>query len=191
MTVIVNLYGAPSSGKSSAAAALFSVMKSVLIQELFKVEPCGAQSVEMVSEYAKELAWQGIHITKEMQQSIADVQMERERRLLGKVDYIITDSPVVLSPFYEQIYHETQSTKSAINTYISNRRENGHMSINFMLDRVTPYNPEGRYETEEESDQVGGMLRSYLRSWNIDCINVSVPQPERTTLIFNHIMRLK
>ena len=152
MTVIINLFGAPSAGKSTAQACLFSAMKNVDVRRAYGSKSNTTFNVETVSEYAKELAWQGIDITKEMQQSVVDVQIERERRLLDKVDYIITDSPVHLSAFYEHIHHDTCSTKSKIDTYLSNLREDGHVALNFFLKRdinVVCWNYRGYGESEK------------------------------------------
>lgn len=44
---------------------------------------------------------------------------------------------------------------------------NSFNSVNYFLNRVKPYNPSGRFQTEEESDQVSIGVKSLLDKYNI------------------------
>jgi tRNA uridine 5-carbamoylmethylation protein Kti12 len=86
-THLVNLFGGPGAGKSTRAAELLGWMKHHRL------------NVEYVPEFAKELVWQEAKCIDD-QIYILGVQHHRLYTLLGKVDWIITDSPLLLSTHY-------------------------------------------------------------------------------------------
>lgn len=79
---VVNMFGAPGSGKSTGAAGLFNLMK------------LRGHSVELVSEYAKDLTYAKDWAGLDNQLMILAQQDQRLRRLVGQVEYVITDSPL-------------------------------------------------------------------------------------------------
>jgi hypothetical protein len=87
-SVVVNIFGAPGAGKSSFAALIFSEFKRI-----------GA-NVELVTEVAKDLVYRHDYRGLKMQFPVAGIQYERVQRLVGQVEIIITDSPVLLSSIY-------------------------------------------------------------------------------------------
>lgn len=89
-TKIINLFGAPSAGKSTAAAGIFAELKR------------RGESAELVTEVAKELVWNGQTEDLADQFYVTALQNNRLRRLQGKVDYVVTDSPVILGSVYAQ-----------------------------------------------------------------------------------------
>lgn len=88
MTRVVNFIGGPGAGKSTTAAGLYYELKKRRI------------SCEYVAEYAKDVTWEGTHALLENQLHIFSEQYRRQWRLRDKVDYIITDSPLLLSCVY-------------------------------------------------------------------------------------------
>ena len=88
MTVLINLFGASSSGKSTLMADLFSEMKLRGIL------------VEMCTEWVKKWAWEGYVPSGYDQFYIIGKEIKQQARLFNKVDYIISDSPVYISSFY-------------------------------------------------------------------------------------------
>ena len=86
---VINLYGGPGCGKSTTAAALFVYMK------------LKGMNVELVTEYAKDLVWDNrLEDMLDQQEFIFAEQNHRLHRLRDKVDYAITDSPLLLSTVY-------------------------------------------------------------------------------------------
>ena len=85
MTKIINIIAGSGCGKTTTAAGLFYEMKKLGL------------SVELVQEFVKTWAWQGKEIVREDQPTILDEQHNREMMLYNKVDFIITDSPIILS----------------------------------------------------------------------------------------------
>ena len=90
MTKVINFYGGPSAGKSTMAAQLFGIMKA------------NRFNVEYVPEFAKDLTWKQSKCLDD-QLYVFAVQHHALYTLLGQVDYIITDSPLLLSLHYVTI----------------------------------------------------------------------------------------
>jgi len=100
MTKIINLYAGPSAGKSTTRAGLFHEMKLLGL------------NVEEVPEYAKDLTWEKRLNTLQCQPYVFGKQLYRIYRLLGQVEYIITDSPLLLSIVYSKEW--PQSFKQSV-----------------------------------------------------------------------------
>ena len=91
-TKVINFYGGPGSGKSTKAAGLY-----------YKMNMAGF-SVELNNEFAKECVWEdNVPMLKDQLYMLAH-QHRKILRLVGKVDYVITDSPVLLSGIYRELY---------------------------------------------------------------------------------------
>jgi len=141
-TVIINLFGPPGSGKSTTAANLFGVMKLL------------GKSVELVHEVAKDYTWEHRNVALNCQPLIFGKQLFRLEKLLGQVEYVVTDSPILLSAIYgnegyEWVRYVCHKFKSMKN-------------INYYINRVKDYNPVGRNQTEGESDEIGQAIRLVL-----------------------------
>ena len=92
MSKVINLFAPSGSGKSTGAAYIFSMLKMNGI------------SCELIQEFAKDKVWENnTEIFKpENQVYIFGKQFYRMSRLKDKVDYIITDSPLLLSNVYNK-----------------------------------------------------------------------------------------
>lgn len=87
-TLVVNLYGGPGTGKSTNSALTFGKLKEAGI------------SCELAHEFAKELTWEERHHALMFQPYVMGKQMWRVTRLFGKVQVIVTDSPILLGIIY-------------------------------------------------------------------------------------------
>lgn len=146
---VINLFGSPGCGKSTTASGLFFLMKTAGL------------NVELVTEYAKDLVWQERHKTFHDQYYLSAKQNHRLEVLRNKVDYIITDSPLLLSLIYTPEDYYTQFKNIILEIWES------YDNICILLERTKPYNPLGRNQNEEESMKVAAQIESMLFSYMI------------------------
>ena len=116
---------------------------------------------EMAREFAKDVVWERNFSVLQDQIYVFGEQQHRLRRLKGKVDYIITDSPLLLSLFYGK--HLSEAFKTLVL-----EEHHRYDNINIYLNRVKPYNPNGRTQTEEEAQAVDVAIGDILDSNLID-----------------------
>lgn len=88
MMKVINVIAGPGAGKSTLASGLYHEAKR------------RGWNVELVTEVAKDLVWEGRHCALSNQAYVFGRQMQRIHRLEGQVDIVITDSPVLLSAIY-------------------------------------------------------------------------------------------
>ena len=116
MSIVINLFAGPGVGKSTIAAGIYYELK------------CKGISCELSGEVAKDKVWEDNPEALSDQPYIFGKQQHRIRRLNNKVDYIISDSPIILSIAY--------SCESSIhfNNYII-ELHNRYNSLNFYIER--------------------------------------------------------
>lgn len=151
MTKVINLFGGSGIGKSTAAAHLFAEMK-------FAGLHC-----ELVREYVKTWAWQDRKVGPFDQVYLLGKQSKYESILYGQVDYIVTDSPLLLCPIYERFHSGKELVGGAALNFIGNAKEKGVEHINFVLKRNKHFDIRGRYETLEQAMQVDQLVEEYLQ----------------------------
>lgn len=146
-TQVINIFGGPSVGKSTIAAGLYSVFKQNKI------------SCELVTEFAKEITWEETQKLLENQIHIFAEQFRRQWRLVDKVDYIITDSPILLNSIYYDYYLDRlgeENLKFSID-YIQQSREFFDSTFlqfnnnNYFVTRSTIYEENGRNQSLDEA----------------------------------------
>lgn len=143
--ILVNLFGAPGAGKSTGAAYIFSQLKMRGI------------NAELVTEFAKDKVWEGGKAVFENQAYIFGKQYFRISRCADQVDVIVTDSPLLLSILYNND-EDLGGTFDAVVRRVAKK----YNSKNYYLKRVKDYNPSGRFQTEEESDEIAVELKRLL-----------------------------
>ena len=150
--ILVNLYGAPGTGKSTGAAYIYSKLKLEGI------------NCELVTEYAKDMVWDQNRKAIYNQAYIFGNQYYRISRLENEVDVVITDSPLLLSIIYnkdKRLGNEfIQLVKSVSNSY-ENR-------IDILFKRVKEYSIVGRLHNEEQSDKLYNEIKDLLDIVNPD-----------------------
>ena len=174
MTIVVNMLGGSGLGKSTTAAGLYHRMKME------------GKDVELVREYVKGWAWENRKVGQYDQIYIFGKQAKSEYALYNKVDYIITDSPIVLSPVYERFYNDGESMiEEAAIKFLNKAEKNGIKHINFLLERNKPFNPAGRYETEEQARQVDIDVREFLADNGLMSESVRCSDEERISFMMD------
>lgn len=147
MTKVVNIFGGPGSGKSTVAADLFSVLKRERV------------NVELVTEYAKDLTWEGRTVALANQPYILGKQFHRMFRVADHVDLIITDSPILLSAVYAMGEWDSLE-QMAMDLHC--RFEN----LNVMLVRDPDhYFTVGRRQTYKEALGIDLLIEKFLKAW--------------------------
>lgn len=148
-TLIVNLFGGPGCGKSTGAAWLFSQLK------MSKID------CEYVSEFAKDKVWEENSEVFKCQFYITGKQAFKISRCYGKVNVIITDSPIILGSQYT----DSESLKVAIKDEF---KKYDPCNLNFLLHRTCEYQSNGRNQTESEAKLIDQSLKEFLDSCSID-----------------------
>lgn len=132
-TLIINLFGGPCCGKSTAAAELFAYLKKL------------GYHVELVTEYAKDMTWEKRFNALDDQIYIFAKQYRKLSRLFGEVDIIIVDSPLLMcatyirKDYYTNLYPLIQEVWNNCN------------NVNYVVERATKYSKVGRSQTEQEA----------------------------------------
>ena len=146
--IVINLFGGPGSGKSTTAAGLFYLMKNA------------GHRVELVTEYAKEIVWSDRLKELHDQLYISAKQNHRLFLLNGKVDYCITDSPLLLALVYKRMM------PSSFDPFIIDLFH-AYDNMAVILKRTKPYLLFGRTQTEEQAT----LLDSHIQ----DLVTTNVP----------------
>lgn len=149
--MVVNLFGVPGAGKSTGAAYIFSQLK------------INGINAELITEFAKDKVWENNVEVFKNQAYVFGKQSYKMSRCKDKVDVIVTDSPLPLSIFYnnDTVLGE-DFNKTVMNVF------NSYNNLNYMLLRVKPYNPIGRHQTEQESNELKQPMIDLLRERNIE-----------------------
>lgn len=177
-TTVINLFGGPGTGKSTLAAELFTKMKRAGL------------SCELVREYVKDWAWEGRQVRLYDQLYFLGEQSRRESLLYNKVNYVITDSPILLSGFYGEFY------TGVANKYISDAAiafcdlagAHGVSYRNFFLKRNKPYVSEGRYETEEKAKGIDVTMREYLKNIGMQFAGIDCDDDQKADAILKSLL---
>jgi hypothetical protein len=114
-------------------------------------------NAELVTEYAKDKVWEEDKAVFDNQIYIFGKQCFRLSRLDGKVDVAVTDSPILLSEFYNQ----DQSIEPQFKDLVM-KEWNRYGCFNYFVKRAKPYNPSGRFQTKEESDNIHLKLKQFM-----------------------------
>lgn len=160
MTKVINFFGGPGVGKSTTASGVFHELKKRDIR------------AEYVSEYAKDCVWEETTKLLENQIHVFSEQLRRQYRLMGKVDYIVTDSPLLLASIYYQFYTERnphpffsdRHTEMAIEFFDATFKE--FDNLNFVLIREKPYDAIGRKQNEAEAKYIDDLVMEKLINEN-------------------------
>lgn len=156
---VINLFGAPGVGKSTAAMGLVHEMKKRY------------HKGEYVSEFTKDLIWSGNPGLLLQQNFVLAEQSWRQERLKKHgVLFAVTDAPLMFSSYYGKKYRpDLPDCFHEWVEYSFNQFDN----INFFIHRSHPYEPDGRVESEDESDSISDGLLEFLKAKHIPIEEIS------------------
>lgn len=149
--ILANILGAPSAGKSTGAAYIFSKLKLKGI------------NAELVTEFAKDKVWENNMGALSNQAYMFGQQYYKIDRCADKVDVVVTDSPLILSI----LYNRSELLGEEFNNVVA-KVHKSYNSLNYLLLRDKPYNPVGRVQSEKESDALVPTLENILKRYDID-----------------------
>ena len=169
MTKIINLFGGPGIGKSSIAAGLTYKLKKKHIK------------VDNPYEFPKQLAWDENHLAIKDQLYVLANQHRGIVKSYNKVDYIILDSPILLSLVYKTAYNNNLTYPANLYTETFDNMVldifNQYDNINILLERsFGEYNEKERYQTIEESKVLDKKIEDILIKNNLSYFKVKVDE---------------
>jgi hypothetical protein len=151
----IQLFGGPGTGKSTTAAGLFYKMKMA------------GYKVEYITEYAKELTFAGEDIRLSDQLHILGEQHHRLKRLEGKVDYVIHDSPFLMGLMYlnDNDIHlpKTEFKNLILSMYKSYNNSNIFLNRNEEIQ----YQKYGRSQELSEAIKIDNKIKNMLDNEDI------------------------
>ena len=151
--IIVNLFGGPSSGKSTTAAGMFHKLKMQGV------------NCEIVTEFAKHMTWKEDFNTLKNQVYVHAKQHDRMFHLVDKVDVIITDSPTIMGLIYCDWNVFPKSFETLVVDLFNTQGDN----MNYLLRRAKPYQTAGRSQTEEEAVEKDWQIVELISRHGIEC----------------------
>lgn len=173
-TIVINLFAGPGAGKSTGSSCIFSELKLAGID------------AELVTEYAKDKVWENNQEAFKCQFLITGKQVYRVSKCYGKVDVIVTDAPICLGAIYDSD-HDPAFEESVVNQF-KKFNKNG---LNFFLNRVKPYNPNGRLQTESEACEIDGVLKEFMKKHEIEYTEVNGDKEGYLSIVNQVIEKLK
>lgn len=174
-TTVIELLGGPGCGKSTLAADIFVQMKRKGI------------SVEMIPEHVKYWAWENKPVGPFDQPYLFGQQVRHESRLYGKVEYIISDSPVIMYPVYEETYHHHSIIRHSVLAFIEETAKKGVVRKAFNIPRVVHYEATGRFESGQQAQTIDENLEAFYKAQNYPYVNLGGDPSEWVQRIFDSL----
>lgn len=166
MTKIINLFGGPGIGKSSIAAGLTYKLKKQHV------------TCDNPYEFPKLLAWDENHSAIRDQLFVLANQHRGIVKSYGKVDYIILDSPILLSLTYKSFYKSNEYPATLYGESFDNMVldiYNRYDNINIVLKRSEgKHNNSERYQNLEESIELDTVIENSLKNNDLPYHTVNV-----------------
>ena len=171
-TVFINLFGGPGSGKSTLCSIIFSDLKMRHID------------CEMALEYAKDVVWDESFRKLANQIYIFGKQHSRLYRLNGKVDVVITDSPLLNS-----IIYDNSNNQELKNLVVSEFKKLN--TLNYYVERSFDYVQNGRVQNYEQALQKDEDYKQLLDQNYIPYKRINLSNKPLTIIIEEILIKLK
>ena len=164
----INLFGGPSSGKSTTASWLFSNLKRE------------GYNIELIPEYIKKWTYINHNISPGSfeQFYIFGKQLYNEDVVLRSgFEHLIADCPLYAMAFYAE-YYDMPGSKQIIE--ISKKFEDKYNSYNIFLlrDDSASFSEIGRFHDYKEACKIDKKLKTFLKYQNIDHVVFGVEEQD-------------
>jgi hypothetical protein len=175
-TKVINFLGCSGSGKSLMAALVFSELKMRHF------------NAEYVPEFAKSLVWRGATDELNNQYEVSTQQYRMLKAVQGSVEYIVTDSPLIIGGFYNRYNRDNVSNIEKTEKMILSKMYEFD-NIYIFLDRNPefPYEEAGRLQDLEEAKNIDVLMKKFLDNLGIKYITV-VSCRQNLEIILNHVL---
>lgn len=170
-TIVVNLFGEPSAGKSTCAMDITAKLKRKGV------------NAEYVSEFAKDKVYENNGEVFKHQEYIFGKQSFKMGRVKDKVQVMVVDSPLLLCAVYnnDEILGE-EFNKMVLNVF------NSYNNKNYLLTRQHAYENEGRFQREYEALLVRNQIVNELNMFGVNYRTV-ISNEETCANIVNEILK--
>lgn len=162
MSIVVNAFAGPSAGKTTSALLLTAELKK------------RGYSAEYISEYAKELVYDKqkelLNRTVASETVIFNEKKRRIDRLVGNVQFIITDSPLIQSVSF---LDDKVNSIDEIETFrkMALKHWGNYNNFNYFIERDPDpgkYETIGRIDTLKEAKRLDKEILNFLNGLNIN-----------------------
>lgn len=170
-TIVINLFGEPGAGKSTAAMDITARLKRKGI------------NAEYVSEFAKDKVYENNGEVFRHQEYMFGKQSFKMGRVRDKVQVMVVDSPLLLCA----VYNNDKTLGELFNKTVLNVF-NSYDNRNYLLTRKHTYENEGRFQNEEQAQEVRDQIIKTLDDMNI-YYNYATSHERDCEIIANTIAR--
>ena len=127
---------------------------------------------EMNREYIKEWLWEDRKVREGDQTYFFSKQARKERNYIGNnLDFIITDSPLVLTHFYGLKYDKMEQRSNTSKVMLQHHhdfcKDKGYKVDHFLIKRAKAYTESGRYQTESDAKQYDIEITQMMNDFGI------------------------
>lgn len=160
--IVLNLFGAPNTGKSTTAFELTAALKKRHIV------------AELVPEFAKVLSWSENFQALSDQNYVFAKQLHRLKMLEGKVQYAVMDSPLLISLLYRPENYYPSFDKLVVEAFHSFNNET------FYLTGIKNYSSVGRHHSLSQCEQLDPQAGRILSDLGIEHTKIAQCSTEQT-----------
>lgn len=149
--LIINCLGEPGAGKSTMASRIYYMLK------------CKGFNVEYLQEFAKQKLYENVDKVFSCEPYIFGKQLYRLMSVSDNVDIVVTDSPIILPPFYEKDENKRKILFDLALEYFKDFN-----NLNILIQRKHDYDENGRFQNEEQANVIYHSILKFLTDKSIN-----------------------
>ena len=108
--------------------------------------------------------------------------------LYKKVDYVVTDSPVLMGTYCAQLFcpqSVSEGVRACSLAFYRQAAEDGHRHVHIFLNRTKPYVAAGSYQSESEAKDVDVGVQRLLTDLKFPIIECTTDEDNLRNLLVN------